>query len=184
MKMKLFLALLILIFSVSVINAQIAVKDAKFFNAGIGFGTNLYSGSYYALQVPPLSVSLEYILKDDILDGKGALGAGGYLGFASYKYDVANWGWKYTSIVIGPRGYFHYNFLEQLDTYTGVLIGYNILSSKSFGNIPGWNTNASSGGLAYSWFVGGRYFFSDNLAAMAELGWGVAYLNVGICMKL
>ena len=34
-------------------------------------------------------------------------------------------------------------------------------------------------GLGTQAFVGSRYFFNDNIAAFAELGYGLAYLNIG-----
>jgi hypothetical protein len=65
------------------------------------------------------------------------------------------------------------------------LVGFDISTTKEFGNIvPGWDDHSSSGGLVWSWFVGGRYYFNDNLAAMAELGYGIAYLNIGVAFKL
>jgi hypothetical protein len=172
------------LFCITVADAQIAVKDSRFLNLGLGLGTNLYSGGGYNMQIPPLSASLEFILKDNLIDGNASIGAGGYLGFSSYRWRSGNWGWNYTSVVIGPRGNFHYQFVDKLDTYTGLLLGYNIVSSKSHGTVPGATYTASGSGLAFSWFIGGRYFFKDNLAAMAELGWGVAYLNLGICLTL
>lgn len=161
----------------------IADQESKFVNLGLGIGSNLYSGRYYTGQVPPITASFEYIIKDELFDENSSFGVGGYLGYTSYKYSYSGWGWKYSSIVIGPRGNVHYQFINDLDTYTGLLLGYNILSSRFTGTGTNYG-NASSGGIAFSWFIGGRYFFSDNLAAMAELGYGVTYLNIGVCFSL
>jgi len=162
-------------------NSQIiADQESKFINVGLGIGSNLYSGRYYTGQVPPITASFEYIIKNELFDENSSFGVGGYLGYTSYKYFNSGWGWKYSSIVIGPRGTIHYQFIDKFDTYTGLLLGYNILSSRFTGTGTNYG-NASTGGLAFSWFVGGRYFFSDNLAAMAELGYGVTYLNIGVC---
>jgi len=38
-------------------------------------------------------------------------------------------------------------------------------------------------GVGLSLYIGGRYFFTDNIAALVELGYGVAYLNIGIAIK-
>jgi hypothetical protein len=166
-------------------NAQVVEKGEKILNLGIGLGTALYSGSGYTGSVPPISGSLEVVIKDDLFDGKGAVGVGGYLGYAAYKWEYSGWGWKYSNIIIGPRGYLHYNLIDNLDTYGGVMLGYNILSSKETGNsIPGYNYNASSGGVIFSGFLGARYYFNDKFAAMAELGSGIAYLNLGVAIKL
>lgn len=165
--------------------AQVVEKGEKVLNLGIGLGTALYSGTGYTGSVPPISGSLEIVIKDDLFDGKGALGAGGYLGYAAYKWKYSGWEWKYSNIIIGPRGYLHYNLLEKLDTYAGVTLGYNIVSAKESGNsIPGYNYNSTSSGFIFSGFIGGRYFFNEKWAAMAELGSGIAYLNLGVAVKL
>lgn len=187
-KKLLFTAVFVLGFIIA--HSQIVTKGDKILNLGVGLGTSLYSGSYYSGTVPPVSASLEYIVNDDLLsDGKAALGIGGYFGYSAFKskYYYLNdfYGWKYSNIVIGPRGYFHYNFLDKLDTYTGLLIGYWINSEKYYGaNAYSGHVNTSSfGGLTWAWFVGGRYYFNDNLAGMLELGYGVSYLNIGIAYK-
>jgi len=183
MKLKAFLMVIAFVGSMAFADAQIAVKDSKFLNLGLGIGTNLYSGVHYSGQVPPISASFEYVIKDELFDENSSLGVGGYLGYTAYKWTSGDYGWKYSSIVIGPRGYLHYSFVDKLDTYTGLTLGYNILTSKWTGSAAEWGS-ASSGGLAYAWFVGGRYFFSDNIAAMAELGYGITYLTIGVCIGL
>lgn len=47
------------------------VKGEKVLNLGIGLGSTLYSGSYYNSKIPPISVSLEYGVVDDLLDVAG-----------------------------------------------------------------------------------------------------------------
>lgn len=185
MKFKSLLLVTIFVLSCFISNAQVIEKGEKVLNLGVGLGTALYSGSGYTGSVPPISGSLEVVIKDDLFDGNGAIGVGGYLGYAAYKWEYSGWGWKYSNIIIGPRGYLHYNFLENLDTYAGVMLGYNVVSSKETGNsIPGYNYNASSGGVIFSGFIGARYFFNEKVAAMAELGSGIAYLNLGVALKL
>lgn len=159
-------------------------KGDKVVNIGIGLGSTLYTGSYYTSTVPPLSVSFEQGVKDNIFD-KGVLGVGGYLGYSSYKYKIMDWGYKYSDIIIGARGVFHYPLLAKLDTYTGLMLGYEILTNKEFGDWgDGSPYKAASGGIAWSWYVGGRYYFTDKFAAMAELGYGISYLTLGVSIKL
>lgn len=160
------------------------VNGEKVVNIGIGLGSALYTGTYYKGTVPPLSVSFEKGIKDNVLE-KGVIGVGGYVGYSAYKYEYLDWGYKYSNIILGGRGTFHYPLLEKLDTYTGVLLGYQILTHKEFGD---WGTgtpyNAASGGLIWSWYAGGRYYFNEKMAAMAELGYGISYLTLGISMKI
>jgi hypothetical protein len=184
MKIKSLLVVVVLVLGMMAANAQMVVKGDKIVNLGLGLGTNLYSGHHYSMQIPPISVSGEYVIMDNLIDGNVAIGLGGYLGFRAYKYDVEGlYGWKYKSIVVGPRGYAHYSFMENLDTYAGITLGYNVLTSKYYGSSY-WNGTASSGGIVYAFFIGGRYYFSDKLAAMAELGYGITYLNIGVAIKL
>jgi hypothetical protein len=185
MKSKNFLLVSLFVLGFWVANAQEVAKGDKIVNLGVGLGTALYSGSGYTGTVPPVSGSLEVVIKDDLFDGQGAVGIGGYLGYASYKWMYSGWGWKYSNIIIGPRGYLHYSLIDKLDTYVGAMIGYNIVSSKETGNsIPGYDYSASSGGVIFSGFVGARYFFNDNVAGIVELGSGIAYLNLGVALRL
>lgn len=182
---KIVLLLAVVLFSMTQLIAQEPTfsKGDKVLNLGIGLGSTLYSGSFYKSQIPPLSASFEVGVVDNILE-KGVLGIGGYVGYSSYKYEYSGWGWKYSNIIIGARGNFHYPLVDKLDTYTGLLLGYNIASSKEFGNLtPGYDYNATSGGVVYAWFVGARYYFKDSFAVMAELGYGITYLNLGIALK-
>ena len=159
-------------------------KGDKVLNIGLGLGSTLYSGSYFKSQVPPISFSIDIGIVDGIAE-KGVIGIGPYLGYSSYKYDYSGWGWKTSNIILGARGSFHYPLVDKLDTYAGLLLGYNITSSKEFGD-PGSgfdDVHASSGGLVYSGFIGGRYYFSDSFAGMLELGYGIAYLNIGVALK-
>ncbi len=184
-------------------NAQNVEKGDKIISLGFGFGNNFTAGGDgFANTLPPLSAAMEVIIKDDILnDGKGYIGVGGFAQYMNYKYSVsdlpyieggygyalkyksavassATTDWKYNKFIIGPRGYFHYSFLENLDTYTGLMLG---LDHVSWGTD---DTNYKHTGFAWSWFVGGRYYITENLAIMLELGYGATYGNIGVAYKL
>ena len=183
---KILVLLVVALLSLNQLIAQEStfVKGDKVLNLGLGLGSTLYTGSYYKSSVPPLSASLEVGVKDGIID-KGSIGIGGYLGYSAHKWDYLGWGYKYSNIILGVRGNFHYPLVDKLDTYTGLLLGYNIATSKEFGTaVYGYNYSASSGGLVAAWFVGARYYFSDKFGVMAELGYGITYLNIGISLKL
>jgi len=154
----------------------------KAINLGIGIGNTLYSGTFYNSGVPPISISYEQGVADEVLE-KGVIGVLGYLGYNSYKYENLGWGYKYSNIVIGAGGLFHYPLIDRLDTYAGVLLGFNIVNATEFGTPIGFDYNASSGGFVFSGFVGARYFFTDNIAAFAQVGYGIAYLTLGVSFK-
>jgi hypothetical protein len=184
---KILLVLVAGCLSLGYLNAQDPVfsKGDKILNIAVGLGSTLYTGTYYKGQVPPLSVSLEIGVADNIIDEKGKIGIGPYLGYSSYKYTNQDWGWKYSNFILGAKGNFHYQFVDKLDTYVGLLLGYNIASSKEFGvTIPGYDYSYSAGGMIYGGFVGGRYYLKEKLALLAEFGYGVAYFNFGIALRL
>lgn len=185
---KIFALLILSAISLPFVVAQesLFVVGDKVVNLGVGFGNVLYSGLGYKTTVPPVSISFEKGIKDGIID-KGVLGIGGYLGYSANKWEYSGfggtYGWKYTNLILGARGTLHYPLVDKFDTYAGVLLGYRIVSTKEFGTITGVDP-ASSGGLIFSGFIGGRYYFNDKFAAMAELGYGITYLNIGLAIKL
>jgi hypothetical protein len=176
---KLLLFSLISLFSLSQLMAQESTfgQGNKVLNLGIGFGSTYYS-SYYTSQTPALSASFEVGVKDGILD-KGSIGVGGYLGYSSAKW--TNY-YKTSNFILGARGSFHYPLVDKLDTYTGLLLGYNIYSYSYYDTYFG--AKASGGGVTLAWFAGARYYFSDNFAVMGEIGYGISYLTLGVAFKL
>jgi hypothetical protein len=167
-------------------NTQPYMPGDKVINVGLGIGSTLYSGVGYQSGLPPVSASFEYGLKEL---GPGFLGIGGYLGLSSYRWESSfggnTYGWKYSSTLIGVRGNYHYNIVEELDTYAGLMLGYNVISSKSTGDWPfGFDLAANSSTFIWSLYIGGRYYFTDSFAAMLELGYGISWLNIGVAFKL
>jgi hypothetical protein len=180
----LFLSILIVLIPLSG-NSQTFSAGDKVISAGLGIGSTLYSGTGYTGTVPPLFVNFEYGLQEL---GPGILGLGGYFGISSYKFETSlfgsTYGWRYTSTIIGVRGNYHYNLVEKLDTYGGLMLGYNILNAKVTGDWPLGVTGSSTGsGFAWSIYIGGRYYFTESFAAMVELGYGVAWFQLGVSYK-
>jgi hypothetical protein len=182
---KIFALLLLSTLSLPFVVAQenvFAVGD-KVVNVGIGLGSTLYSGSFYKSSVPPVSISFEKGIKDGVLD-KGVIGVGGYLGYSAFKSDWGGWGYKYSNLILGARGTFHYPLVDKIDTYAAILIGYNIATSKGYGAYGTWVDPYNGGGLRFAGLVGGRYYFNEKFAAFAELGYGISYLTLGLSIKL
>lgn len=178
-------ACILIVLSSTQVKSQIFEVGDKDLNVGIGFGATWYSGVGFKTTLPPVSLSFDYGFKDDI--GPGVLGIGGYLGFSSYKWEysyIYTYGEKYTTIIIGARGTYHMEFVDKLDTYGGLLLGYRIVSSKYYGDL-GYAIGSTVGsGVAYAFFVGGRYYLTDNIAGFLELGYGIAYFTLGATFKL
>ncbi|MDR1644773.1 MAG: hypothetical protein LBS05_02955 [Tannerellaceae bacterium] len=166
---KILLAGLFLL-SVAAVNGQeIFSKGAQRVNAGIGLGSGI-----------PIEVSYEKSVIDDLINGNnGAIGIGAYGGWYHSSIDY----WSYNHYVLGARGAFHYQFVDKLDTYGGLMLGYNIATASWTGD--GESIGSATGSVFdFSIFVGGRYFFKPKLGVYAELGYGIAYLSAGVTFKL
>lgn len=174
MKKILFCTFLMTI-AIQYINAQEFKTGDNVISAGIGVGGN-YGSFATSSQTPGLSLQYERGIWE--IAARDVVSLGGYLGYKSYTYDagIADDKWNYT--IVGLRGAYHYNGLnvENLDVYGGAMISYNILSFEGSGNY--------GSDLAATGFIGGRWYFTDAFAAMAEVGYGVAYLTLGVSLKL
>jgi len=180
MKKFLFAKILVVFLTLFCFNWDISAQDDAFnkgdkvAQAGIGLGSYI-SWSGYSSTVPPIAASFEYGIVD-LFDGKGAVGVGGYLAYTSFGYK-GDFNWTISDLIIGPRGLFHYQFVDKLDTYAGLMLGYDIVS---YGQK---DSNLSGSGFISSWFVGARYYFANNIAVYGELGYGIAPLELGISYK-
>lgn len=185
---KLFAFAIAALFSFSALQAQESMFNLgdNVISLGIGIGNTLYSGSYYSSGVPPLSLSFEHAIKDEILE-KGVIGIVGSIGYNSYKYRYNSfgydYGWNYSNIVLAVGGTFHYPLLNKLDTYGAIALGYNIATSKEYGDFPDGDYSSTSGGFVFGIYVGGRYYFTEQFAAFAQVGYGIAYLTFGVSFK-
>jgi hypothetical protein len=142
--------------------------------ASLGIGLGGVAGSYGTGGLP-ISLAYEYGFNENI-------SFGGLFGYASTS-ESSYYGddWKWTNIIIGARGAYHLDLLhkDNIDTYGGIMLGYNIVS------FSGPNASYWSGGsyIFFGGFIGGRYYFSPNLAAQVELGYGLGILNIGLAYK-
>lgn len=158
-------------------------KESSDLNLGIGLGSTLGGDA----TIPPITASYEVAFPWKTNEFTENISLGGYAGFAKTEYDWY-WGtWSYTHIIIGARGSYHFYNEGDIDAYGGLMIGYNILTS-SWESKTGYDdylhSSADAGGITYSGYVGARYFFSPGFGAYAELGYGIAYLSVGVTLKL
>jgi len=140
-----------------------SVLGKNYLNLGIGVGT-YFNGT-------PFGASFEHGFTDDI-------SAGVFLDYSTYN----NGGGFKTNIVYGGvRGSYHFAKLfdldiPQLDPYGGVSLGY---TSVSYNGISGSFASEVLVGV----HAGARYLFTPSVGAYAEVGYGVAALNVGVSFK-
>ena len=61
------------------------------------------------------------------------------------------------------------------------MLSYNILSYKyeDNGSLGQYDAGSYGSAAGLSAYVGGRYFFTDNVGVFAEAGYGVSYLTIG-----
>ena len=187
-KILLFAALMLTFTAVNAQRSRPFAKGDNIFNFGIGFGSLLHPGNFYKTTLTPVSISYEHVMQDGMIDGNAAWGIGGFFGYSSSKWEDSYWGgkygWKYSYLVIGPRGTFHYYLAPNLDTYAAVFTGYNIVTANEFGNFPGVDKdNAVKSSFAFSFILGARYYLTNNFAAMTELGYGISIVNLGFALK-
>ena len=147
-------------------------------NLGVGFVTFGLNGD----GALPISLSYEYGLNDNV-------SVGAFAGYASAEEEFAGYGanytWTYSYLIIGARGAYHKELVDGVDTYLGILLGYNVASATFDGDdaLKPYITEPSIGGLAYGVYAGGRYHFTDNFGAFLELGYGISAVNIGLTMK-
>ena len=188
---KLLLGITMLI-SLICTQAQNLSKGDKVMGFGIGLAS--YHASNEKIVFPPIRLSLDYCVKDHLFDAKSSLSLGAYVGYFGGRSEIStNWGvagYKYSNFNLGARGGFHYNFIPQLDTYAGLLLGYTISSASKYGatfdkgnDIVITESSKSRGGPFYSVYFGARYDFSRNFGTFVELGYGLSVLELGISYR-
>ncbi|MFI3324111.1 MAG: hypothetical protein SNI45_03030 [Rikenellaceae bacterium] len=117
----------------------------------------------------PIAVSYEMGYKD--LDSKSSIGIGGSLAYQhkNLNYTGSNLDkYAYTGTAIAVTGSYHYALVEGFDLFGTVALGY------SMGQITA-KCNDVKGSLGDNFFyygisVGGRYYFTEELAAFVKLG--------------
>jgi len=173
----LFVALIVALIS-STAFGQAYKKGDKMLNAGVGFGFGFGTGTS---DLPPISLGLQFLS----LQEKISLGA--IVGYAS---STDNWGvgssysWKYTYILVGGRGEYHFTDSKNLDGYVGVILGYNVVSVSTPSGYSGSTYTAAAGGLFYGGVLGARYYFSPSFGIFGEVGYGISILTAGVTLKL
>lgn len=159
-------------------NAQCYDAGNKLLNVGVGLGSTL-SASGINSTLPPIGLSFEYGFTEKV-------SGGAYVGYSSASADVgfgSTAKWNYTYTIVGARGSYHFLTSDKLDPYAGAMLGYNIASVTYDGPGTAPTTLASASAVIIGAHLGARYYFTDNIGAFAELGYGIAYLQLGVAAK-
>lgn len=157
---KLFLGLCLALGLVATASAQDTFrKGDNILNVGIGLSG---SGS---VSLPPLSATYERSIADGIIE-KGAIGLGVQGELLTYK----NVEGSALALFAGPRLSFHYEFVENLDTYIGVQAGLAFASSHAKLGIDG--------------ILGARYYLGESWGVFCEFGTGLSSFKLGANFRL
>lgn len=194
-KAILLLAAFALIYTSARSQGDVFGKGSSAINLGIGFGNTVYTGAYYSMGVPTISVSYEYGIVAIPMGSslKGVVGVGGLVGWgmSKYKYSHGTWGYEYKSnyMLIAVRGNYHFIFHDKFDPYAGIILGYFI----AFGDgkvtyPPGYPSylpayGGSDGGFHGGAYAGVRWFFTPAFAVFSELGWNISIFTIGATFK-
>ncbi len=115
--------------------------------------------------------------------GPGIIGIGGLFDYFSYSEDYFADAGSWTYIDFGVSGMYHFVLSDKKwDPFAGLVLGYEVASWK-------WNHaylgaySPSAGGFTLGGSAGVRYFFNDNWAAQARVGFGFYILAVGVDYK-
>ena len=114
----------------------------------------------------PVAISADYGIVNGFIDGNAAVSVGGELGiFAGSTEDRG----PFVDFSLAARGNFHYEFVQNLDTYAGLHLGFTA------GDVLCPYITAN---------VGARYYFG-NWGVNVELGGGTSLAgSVGVSLKL
>ncbi len=139
-------------------------------------------GFFGTTTIPPLSISADYAVRIAELP----LSFGGFVGYSASKYEYYSYATlSYTYLLMGARAAYHVDLgVKNLDSYAGVMLGYNIVTAKWDDNAWSDYYNAGSSYVVYGAYVGARYFFTKNLAAFGEAGYGMGLITLGVTYKL
>lgn len=151
------------------------VNGTNLLNAGIGLGSYGLNGTGGL----PITASFEHGFSKNISAGIEA-------GFVQRKFTDS---WKYSYFIFGVRGSYHFNEIlnvtnPKLDVYGGAGILYRHFKVKYMDSeLDDFYGKTSSGAVTIDLHAGGRYMFSKNAGAFAELGYGISPLKLGVTLK-
>lgn len=197
MKKSLLVAVLsmVMVFTANRASAQAFGEGTNHLSIGIGLGSGYYGYAYVAgseySSIPTIFASFDHGTAIEL--GPGLIGIGGFAGFSSasanYAYVGYEYNYKWTNIVFGARGTYHYYIdNDNLDLYAGLSLGLWMQSYEYTNTDPFWggtlDVKDSYSNLYYAGCIGARYMFTESLGAFAEVGWDVALLKLGVTLGI
>lgn len=125
---------------------------------------------------PQFGANFEHAIETESM---GTIGIGGVFRYWSYSEDFGGFygsdvgKWKYSNLLIGVQGNYHFTFdNENLDPWVGLTLAYDVGSVSWDGVDEGGFNDPSVGGLWLAAGAGMRYFVSPNMAIVGRLNFG------------
>jgi len=121
-----------------------------------------------AMSPPPLVASVDFALPIEV-----PISVGAFIGYQRWRNDDEPWFddepvATVTSIIFGGRANWHWNIdIEALDLYTGIFLRHNTAVTALW---AGFGRLNSVGGFEFGVQLGARYFFTENVGAVVEVG--------------
>lgn len=112
-----------------------------------------------------------------------SLGLGASLAYSGYTKDFRYGEYSYSNFEIMTFAAYHVKLIKKIpmDTYITLNMGVNIESSDlEYGTQSAPERN---GGFKIGTSIGARYYFTNKLAAVGELGFGMGLLRLGMDFK-
>ncbi len=175
--MKKVIALMALVCVPSLLNAQAFEKGGNYIHAG--FGVQPYS-------IGPISFGYEKGISNIV--GIGRFGVGGVIAHEFFNYSstiLGSSGLTQNRTTLMGRCAYHFDFnIDKMDVYAGVAVAVQYrgdIKSKNSGIV--FSDNSARIFPYPSVFGGIRYYFADQFAVFAEVGYGLGYLSGGIVYR-
>ena len=193
-------ALILGISSAAFAQDQAFEKGTNILSLGVGLGGSYtYYGDGYS-STPNFVVAYENGTFGNV--GPGTISLGALFSYKGISYDYSDYhsGFYYnqswTYYIIGIRSAYHLTIASapRFDPYVGVMIGYYDIGYKVSSNDPDFNIPGNpyygyyadnyASYLAFSMFIGARYYVSNRIGLWLELGYGYSDAAFGVTFKL
>lgn len=169
------------------LNINASKKGSTDINLGLGYGV---AGMYGNAGFPPISAGIQFSVDKSI-------SIGAIIGYSTSSYDFPSisftypytsktYTWKYTYIMVGLRGEYHFlKDSKDVDAYVGATLGYNAVSfSDNAGGKTIMGYAPGAGYVLYGGHIGIKYLFSPSIGVFSELGYGLGYFTGGLTFRL
>ena len=163
--------------AVIILAGTVSVSHAQFTSHNVYLGPEIALGRYGTGAA--VGGFAEFPLTNPGTMGPGILALALRLDYWGYT----NGDYTYSFIPISAMADYHFPLqASQFDPFAGLGLGYDVVNTTYAGT--GISSPGYKSGLFLVGQIGARYFFSPGFAARAEVGFGDAFLGLGVDFKL